>query len=152
MELVLIKFLQNIYNWIAGLKKYHAMHIFVLPPTLFIISAYILAFYDEIGFVHNVELTTYYLETCFIVYCGILILCSILSICIIFILRLLSIYKKYFVKSYIVLNSGFYNIIFLFGLTTNLLTIILFIQPFNFDIGSILYFPFYCIYSLPWFS
>ena len=149
----MLNIIRKLYSWVTGLKKYHAMHTFVMPPALCFIAGYLICIYSDIGCVHEPGAVEFFLEIVFIIYFGILTICSILAICIAIILKLLSKYGcRYFIKSHIVLYSWFYNAIFIFGLIINTFTILLIIiRPQNIDLGTILYFPFRIIYSLPWF-
>ena len=149
----MLNIIRKLCNWITGLKKYHAMNTFVMPPALCFIAGYIICIYSDIGCVHEPGAVEFFLEIVFMIYFVILTICSILAICIAIILKILSKYGyRFSIKSHIVLYSWFYNAIFIFGLIINTFTILLLIiRPQYIDLGAILYFPFRIIYSLPWF-
>ena len=149
----MLNIIHKLYSWITGLKKYHAMNTFVMPPALCFIAGYIICIYSDIGCVHEPGAVEFFLEIVFMIYFVILTICSILAICVAIILKILSKYGyRFSIKSHIVLYSWFYNAIFIFGLIINTFTILLLIiRPQYIDLGAILYFPFRIIYSLPWF-
>ena len=110
MELVLIKFLQIIYNWIAGLKKYHAMHIIVLLPCFPFILTYMLELH-MIAFFCNPIFLIIMFSFCWIVINATICLTIIVGI-IMFAISIIR-KQKIYIKSQFLLKNKFYNIMFL---------------------------------------
>ncbi len=129
----MIKFLQNIYNWIAGLKKYHAMHI----ATLWSLFCMLLMFFmfadassvdyadepDSAGRAYGILVLFLFL----LAYLGIII--SFIIECINLLIFAFT-HKHPKITSKFLLYNKFYNIIFLTGLFCFLFLIICLIHNY----------------------
>ena len=124
----MIKFLQIIYNWIAGLKKYHAMHVFTVLPGLCTISVYLFVLYSNIFYGYNTDENEFFFMLCAIPISVISIICTTLAICILIIISMISriTKNKIYIKSKFLLHNKFYNITFWVGLLMNILLFLTF--------------------------
>ena len=133
--------LKSFYNFLIKLKRYHAMHIMVIPSALFYFSTYsylwLLCFSDWERVFPNAAI---FVWAALIIYCFILFISFIIAIVvtIIILIRGKITKTKIFVQSKFLLENKFYNFIFLFILGQYFLAIIFaFFPPYDF------YFLFY---------
>ena len=135
------KTLKSFYNFLIKLKRYHAMHIMIIPSALFYFSTYSfwwLWCFSDWDYVFSA--IWLYAWVALIIYCFILFISLIIAIVvtIIILIRGKITKTKIFVQSKFLLENKFYNFIFLFILCQYFLAIILaFFQNFG------LYFNFY---------
>ena len=120
----MIKYFKFFYNLLMKLKQYHAMHILVIPSILLFISLYSIVFFSSIQ-----SGNTYYGTMIFLfLYLVIAILSLYAALFIAVILFLFSkcyFHKKIYVKSTILLNNKFYNILFFLVLVINTLILLI---------------------------
>ncbi len=129
----MLKLLQKIYNWITGLKKYHAMHIAVLWSLCCILLMVIMFVYassvdyadapDGAGMAYGILVLLLF----FLAYLGIII--SFIIECINLLVFAFT-HKHPKITSKILLYNKLYNIIFLAGLLCFCLFLIVFIYGF----------------------
>ncbi len=135
------KALKSFYNFLIKLKRYHAMHIMVIPSALFYFSTYsflwLLCFNDWDRVSSDAVI---FVWAALIIYCFILFISLIIAIIvtIIILIRGKITKTKIFVQSKFLLENKFYNFIFLFILGQYFLAII-----FAFFPQYELYFLFY---------
>ena len=135
------KALKSFYNFLIKLKRYHAMHIMVIPSALFYFSTYsylwLLCFNDWDRVSSDAAI---FVWAALIIYCFILFISLIIAIIvtIIILIRGKITKTKILVQSKFLLENKFYNFIFLFILGQYFLAIIFaFFPPYD------LYFLFY---------
>ena len=119
--------LKSFYNFLIKLKRYHAMHIMVIPSALFYFSTYsylwLLCFSDWERVFPNAAI---FVWAALIIYCFILFISLIVAIVvtIIILIREKFTKTKILVQSKFLLENKFYNFIFLFILCQYFLAII----------------------------
>ncbi len=133
--------LKSFYNFLIKLKRYHAMHIMIIPSALFYFSTYsylwLICLRD---WEHVFPNAAIFVWAALIIYCFILFISLIIAIVvtIIILIRGKITKTKIFVQSKFLLENKFYNFIFLFILCQYFLAIIFaFFPPYG------LYFLFY---------
>ena len=133
--------LKSFYNFLIKLKRYHAMHIMVIPSALFYFSTYSFWWlWCFIDWDYVFSDTLIFTLVALIIYCFILFISLIIAIVvtIIILIRGKITKTKIFVQSKFLLENKFYNFIFLFILGQYFLAIIFaFFPPYD------LYFLFY---------
>ena len=110
--------IKTTYNFIKNLKQFHAVHIFIIPPTLFWIVAYLIIFIITINSkdtcvgAYFFSLFSFFLYYLLVV---IFLFIAILVQIIIFVKQKLQ-KRKIRVTSNFLLNNRFYNFIYLWNI------------------------------------
>ncbi len=148
----MLKRLKSFYNFLMKLKQYHAVHVIVIPPSLFFLISYCFAAIQAIPcYIKNNGNLVFWILGFIIIYLGIICFSFFLAIIVeLIILILQNIYKeKIYIKSKFLLNNKIYNILYLFSLTNYiLLTLIsLFKLGIQAYLTFIYLFPFNVLYS-----
>lgn len=147
----MIKYLKLFYNFLIKLKQYHAVHVLIIPSALFFIIFYILFWIMLIidgTSADDICAAGFISFGLFIIYSAIAILSAYTALLVeILILIIQYIQKrKFYVKSNFLLNSKFYNIVYILTLINYL--IIILGDKIEFPIS--LYEYSFMMFLLPW--
>ena len=151
----MLNIIRKLYNWITGLKKYHAMNIIVVPQAVLFILFYFFCIIDSsIGLFKTPDEESM-LGVLIIIFLILYLSLISLSIAIAIIYSIFIIIKeksnniKIRIKSDFILRNKFYHIIFISSIINFIIMLIL--LPFGFSVyflTFILTFPVAEIYAL----
>ena len=148
----MLKYLKAFYNFLMTLKQYHAVHVIVIPPSLFFLISYCIVAIQAIpSYVKDNGNLVFWILGFIIIYLGITYFSFFLAIIVeLIILIIQTLNKKYiYTKSKFLLNNKIYNILYLFSLTNYILLALISL----FKLGTqeyltfIYLFPFNVLYS-----
>ena len=120
----MIKCFKFFYNLLMNLKRYHAMHIFVIPSILLFISLYSIIFFSSIQSGNTYYGTIIFLFL-YLVFTILSLYAALFIAVIMFLFSKCYFHKKVYVKSTILLNNKFYNILFFIVLVINTLILLI---------------------------
>ena len=148
----MLKYLKAFYNFLMTLKQYHAVHVIVIPPSLFFLISYCIVAIQAIpSYVKDNGNLVFWILGFIIIYLGITYFSFFFAIIVELIILIIQTLnkEKIYTKSKFLLNNKIYNILYLFSLTNYiLLTLIsLFKLGIQAYLTFIYLFPFNVLYS-----
>ena len=148
----MLKYLKAFYNFLMTLKQYHAVHVIVIPPSLFFLISYCIVAIQAIpSYVKDNGNLVFWILGFIIIYLGITYFSFFLAIIVELIILIIQTLnkEKIYTKSKFLLNNKIYNILYLFSLTNYILLALISL----FKLGTqeyltfIYLFPFNVLYS-----
>ena len=148
----MLKYLKAFYNFLMTLKQYHAVHVIVIPPSLFFLIIYCIVAIQAIpSYVKDNGNLVFWILGFIIIYLGITYFSFFLAIIVELIILIIQTLnkEKIYTKSKFLLNNKIYNILYLFSLTNYILLALISL----FKLGTqeyltfIYLFPFNVLYS-----
>lgn len=148
----MLKYLKASYNFLMKLKQYHAVHVIVIPPSLFFLISYCIVAIQAIpSYVKDNGNLAFWILGFIIIYLGITYFSFFLAIIVELIILIIQTLnkEKIYTKSKFLLNNKIYNILYLFSLTNYILLALISL----FKLGTqeyltfIYLFPFNVLYS-----
>ena len=148
----MLKYLKAVYNFLMTLKQYHAVHVIVIPPSLFFLISYCIVAIQAIpSYVKDNGNLVFWILGFIIIYLGITYFSFFLAIIVELIILIIQTLnkEKIYTKSKFLLNNKIYNILYLFSLTNYILLALISL----FKLGTqeyltfIYLFPFNVLYS-----
>ena len=149
----MLKYLKTFYDFLMKLKQYHAVHVIVIPSSLFFLISYSFVAIQAIpSYVKDNGNLVFWILGFIIIYLGITYFSFFLAIIIELIILIIQTLnkEKIYTKSKFLLNNKIYNILYLFSLTNYiLLTLISLFKLGIQDYLTFIYlFPFNVLYSI----
>ena len=148
----MLKYLKIFYDFLMTLKQYHAVHVIVIPPSLFFLISYCIVAIQAIpSYVKDNGNLVFWILGFIIIYLGITYFSFFLAIIVELIILIIQTLnkEKIYTKSKFLLNNKIYNILYLFSLTNYILLALISL----FKLGTqeyltfIYLFPFNVLYS-----
>ena len=148
----MLKYLKIFYDFLMKLKQYHAVHVIVIPPSLFFLISYCIVAIQAIpSYVKDNGNLVFWILGFIIIYLGITYFSFFLAIIVELIILIIQTLnkEKIYTKSKFLLNNKIYNILYLFSLTNYILLALISL----FKLGTqeyltfIYLFPFNVLYS-----
>ena len=148
----MLKYLKIFYDFLIKLKQYHAVHVIVIPPSLFFLISYCIVAIQAIpSYVKDNGNLVFWILGFIIIYLGITYFSFFLAIIVELIILIIQTLnkEKIYTKSKFLLNNKIYNILYLFSLTNYILLALISL----FKLGTqeyltfIYLFPFNVLYS-----
>ncbi len=148
----MLKYLKTFYDFLMKLKQYHAVHVIVIPPSLFFLISYCIVAIQAIpSYVKDNGNLVFWILGFIIIYLGITYFSFFLAIIVELIILIIQTLnkEKIYTKSKFLLNNKIYNILYLFSLTNYILLALISL----FKLGTqeyltfIYLFPFNVLYS-----
>ena len=133
----MIRYLKIFYNLLMKLKKYHAMHVLVIPSILLFVSLYSIIFFSSIQSGNTYYDTMIFLFL-YLIIATLSLYAALFTAVIMFLFSKCYFHKKVYVQSSILLNSKVYSILFYIVLIINTL-ILLIERTKNMQAWNILY-------------
>ena len=148
----MFKYIKTFYDFLMTLKQYHAVHVIVIPPSLFFLISYCIVAIQAIpSYVKDNGNLVFWILGFIIIYLGITYFSFFLAIIVELIILIIQTLnkEKIYTKSKFLLNNKIYNILYLFSLTNYILLALISL----FKLGTqeyltfIYLFPFNVLYS-----
>ena len=148
----MLKYLKTFYDFLMKLKQYHAVHVIVIPPSLFFLISYCIVAIQAIpSYVKDNGNLVFWILGFIIIYLGITYFSFFLAIIVELIILIIQTLnkEKIYTKSKFLLNNKIYNILYLLSLTNYILLALISL----FKLGTqeyltfIYLFPFNVLYS-----